>query len=358
MAGSPTRPYSPLIRPTSLSIRSFSPPVALHAFPARHRDLHHHRVADLDPAVPQQLAVRREAVLDALGVVEPVDAEQHFLVLPEIVPQLPGLVDHVRPGVQRLHLGDVDRHRERAGAHHPAVEQDRVVGALRVEQLAGQLGHVVRGLRTLEADQIGAEHPAQQLDPAGELHEQLGRRERHVHEEADQQVGAQLAEHLRHQLQVVVLDPDGRAGLGHLGGGLGEPAVDRAVGLPPAAIEDRLLDGVVVERPERRVGEALVVAAQLVLGQRDRAQPQRADVGERGRRADPAAPAHPGGGGAFEDRVQGAGEPARTAPPLAGPIGSDIVIERETVGDHDQRALAHHRRLPEPVTVLHRQWSI
>ena len=53
-----------------------------------------------------------------------------------------------------------------------------------------------------------------------------GRRERHVQEEADAQVGPELAQQRRDQLQVVVLHPHHRAGLGDLGRRLGEPPVD------------------------------------------------------------------------------------------------------------------------------------
>ena len=61
----------------------------------------------------------------------------------------------------------------------------------------------------LEADEVRAEQALEDLPAPGELLEQLGRRERDVQEEADPQVRAQLAEHLRHQLHLVVLHPDG-----------------------------------------------------------------------------------------------------------------------------------------------------
>ena len=71
--------------------------------------------------------------------------------------------------------------------------------------------------------------------------------------------GRSIAQHLRHQLQLVVLDPHGRAVGGGVGGGLGEAPVDLDVAVPPLAVVDRLDDDVVVERPQRGVGEALVV---------------------------------------------------------------------------------------------------
>ena len=82
--------------------------------------------------------------------------------------------------------------------------------------------------------------------------------ERDVQEEADPQVGPQLAQHLRDQLELVVVHPD-RGVLGRpLGGVLGEAPVDRDVGVPPLAVELRLGDQVVVERPERAAHNATV----------------------------------------------------------------------------------------------------
>ena len=123
----------------------------------------------------------------------------------------------------------------------------------------------------LEADQVGAEQALEDLAAPRQLGEQLGGRERDVEVEADPQVGPLRAQHLRHQLELVVLHPDGRALGRHLGGPVGEALVDPDVGLPPLAVELRLGDEVVVERPERAVGEALVELLHLLRAQRHRA---------------------------------------------------------------------------------------
>ena len=99
----------------------------------------------------------------------------------------------------------------------------------------------------------------------GQLGEQLGRRERDVQVEPDAQVGSQLAQHRRDQLELVVLHPDDGVLGGVLRGRVGEALVDRDVGLPPLAVEGRLGHQVVVERPEGGVGEALVELVVLLL---------------------------------------------------------------------------------------------
>ena len=63
------------------------------------------------------------------------------------------------------------------------------------DPLADQPDEVLGAAGHLEADQVGAEQPFEDLAPPRQLLEQLGRRERDVQEEADAQVGAQLAQH-------------------------------------------------------------------------------------------------------------------------------------------------------------------
>ena len=144
-----------------------------------------------------------------------------------------------------------------------------------------------------------------------------------------------------HELQVVVLHPDHRAGLGDLGGGLGEPLVDPLVRLPPAAVVHRLLDGVVVERPQGGVGEALVVVPDVFRGERDGVHPYAVDVGQRGGGPGASGPADPGGRGVAQEGVQRADQPTGAAPPLAGAVGRHAVVDGEAVGHHHERTLSH-----------------
>ncbi len=166
-----------------------------------------------------------------------------------------------------------------------------------------------------------------------------------MQEEADPQVGAQLAEHRRHQLELVVLHPD-RGALGRdVRRGLREPGVDQAVRLPPAALVGGCLDGVVVERPDRRVGLALVVALQLLGAQRHRVQPDSLQIERFGRGAGAAGPADPGAVMLGEDGVQRGDQPARAASPLPS-LGCAHLVDRQAVRHYDKGATDGHDRPP------------
>ena len=82
--------------------------------------------------------------------------------------------------------------------------------------------------RGLEPDEVGTEHALEDLAPAGEAAEQLGRRERDVQEERDAHVGPPRPQHRGHELQVVVVHPDRGAGRGDGGDLVGEALVDRS----------------------------------------------------------------------------------------------------------------------------------
>lgn len=68
---------------------------------------------------------------------------------------------------------------------------------------------------------------------------------------------------------MIVLHPDGGSVRGATGGFLGEPLVDRDVRVPPRPFERRCHQNVVVERPQRVVGEPLVVLGEVLRGQLD-----------------------------------------------------------------------------------------
>ena len=188
----------------------------------------------------------------------------------------------------------------------------------------------------LEAEEVGAEEALDQPAPPRQLREQLDRREGDVVEPADAHVGAQLAHHLRHQLQLVVVHPHRRALGGDLADRLGEAAVDPLVGDPPVAVERGRHDDVVEDRPQGVVAEALVVLGDLVLGERHRAQVHAVLVeGLRGVTG-VAGPPDPGALPPPHDRLHGGHQPAGAAPPLHAAVGQDHPVDGQAVGGDDQ----------------------
>ena len=177
------------------------------------------------------------------------------------------LADLLGPGSRPRALGqllEAGRRRSRSGTPRPGRSGRRAGRRGRGGSCGRPAGgpggrSSARAAGQLEADQVGAEQPLEDLAPPRQLLEQLGRRERDVQEEADPQVGPQLAQHLRAPAAAGSRAPRPSRPRRPARRPLGEPLVDRDVGVPPLAVELRLGDDVVVERPQRAVGEALVV---------------------------------------------------------------------------------------------------
>ena len=242
-------------------------------------------------------------------------------------------------------LVDVDRDRERRGAHGPLVGQvDQLTVGLVTDPLADEPHEVLGAAGQLEADQVGAEQALEDLAAPGQLLEQLGRREGDVQEEADVEVGPELAQHLRDELELVVVHPDGGALRRPVGGMGGEPPVDGDVGVPPLAVELRLRHRVVVERPEGGVGEPLVEALDLLGRQGDRVE-LHAVVVERLQPALGAArPADPDAVVGPHHRLDRGDQAAGRRPPLRLTVGPGDAVDRQPVGD-DHEVCGHHLTL-------------
>ena len=335
-------------------------PVLLDPLPRRGGDLQEHRVLGIDGAVGHQLAEGADPLRQSLGVVESVDAQEDRLRVTEIGPDLPGPLGRRVGHGQVVHARGVDGDRVRPGDHRPTVGgADPVPAGLVGEPLPHQPDEVLGAAGQLEADQVRAEQSLQDLAAPGQLLEQLGGRERDVQEEADPQVGSQLAQHLRHQLQLVVLDPHLTALVGDPGRRLGEALVDGHVAVPPLAVVGRGSDDVVVERPQRAVREALVVELDVLGRQVDRLELQ-VVVGERldvvvGR----AGPADPGAAVGAHHRLEGGHQTAGGGAPLHRSVGVLEPVDRQPVGHHDEGGLLRrpssrraHRRFTPNRSVL------
>jgi hypothetical protein len=111
-------------------------------------------------AVGDQLAERTQPGVDALGVVEPVDPEEHLARVAELLADLVGRAPHRSERAS----SSKPRCRSRSGTpsrHDPAVGQvDLVAVGLVPDPLADQADEVLRAAGQLEADQVGAEQPS------------------------------------------------------------------------------------------------------------------------------------------------------------------------------------------------------
>ena len=276
----------------------------------------------------EQLLVGLEPVPDALGVVEAVDAEHEHLGIAQARADLAGALHDVRSLGELLEALEVDGDGD-GGRAHPAVaslDGDDVALRADAQQLAAGAHEVARVGLALEAEEVGPEEAVEQLGAPRQLGEELDRREGDVVEPPDAHVGAQLAHEGRHELELVVLHPHAGTFGRHLGDGLGEALVDGLVARPPVTVEGGRHDDVVVDRPQRVVGEALVVVAHLVGRQRHGPQVDAVLVeGLRGL-AGVTGPADPRAGLAAHHGLHGRDEPAGAAAPLdLTGVGDDLV---------------------------------
>ena len=187
------------------------------------------------------------------------------------------------------------------------------------------------------------------LPPPGQLGEDLVAGEGDVVEVADAHVGPQFAEHPGHELQLVVVHPDGRA--------LGRPGraatsanrrLTRTYASHQATVELRRGDDVVIERPERGVGRSPRSSP--------RPRPRQGDADQvhpvRRRTAPARRPPRPASRPRRRRPWRITGSSAVTRPPglvrHSGSPSALVLVHRQPVGDHDKgevtTLVSHHRR--------------
>jgi hypothetical protein len=125
----------------------------------------------------------------------------------------------------------------------------------------------------LESQDAAAKQSFQQFGAPGANAQAFGVRPGDVPEGDDGGAGQAFANQARGQGEVVVLHQHhGIVGFGFLAHGLGEFAIDRFVGGPVVAAEERPHVGQVAQRPQTFVGKAVVVAALFLGGEPHAAQ--------------------------------------------------------------------------------------
>ena len=186
-------------------------------------------------------------------------------------------------------------------------------------------------------------------------------------EEPDREVGPQAAQHLRHQLKLVIVHPHGRAGRAHRFGRGREAPVDLDVGLPPVATIGGWGNDIVVQRPQRLVGEPLVVALHLGGAQRygDDVNPGQLERFELQIRL--TGPANPGAIARPHDRLKRGHQSAGRGVPVLGAVRRGPTVDRQAVRDHNERELAvaagwfaaHETVYPLfPKTLADAEWAV
>ena len=168
----------------------------------------------------------------------------------------------------------------------------------------------------VKADEVGAEETLEDLRPPREDAQHLGGGEGDVEEEADARVGELLPYELRHEEELIVMDPHEVAVGIALHHRVGEALVHPLIGVPPLRGRGDAVEEVMKERPQHGVGEAVVVAAHLGGREVDRDAPQTSKLGVEACslvRADPrhiARPADPQPARTLVRPPEPGGEPA------------------------------------------------
>ena len=210
-------------------------------------------------------------------------------------------------------------------------------GAVGLDQPAGDGDEVLGRHLALEPDEVAGQQSPQHLLAPRQPHVQLLGREGDVEEEPDADVGSQLAQEQGHELEVVVVHPHHGA-FGRLGRRrLGEALVDPDVALPPRRLERRAADGVVVERPQRLVGEPVVELADVVFGQGDRHEPDAVTLERRRRVAGRARPTDPCAAPMVQHRNGGAHQASWARLPVVAVLRP---LNGEAIGHDDQLVAA------------------
>jgi hypothetical protein len=175
---------------------------------------------------------------------------------------------------------DIDADRKRPDMNCPSIPCDLPLGAVdaRVSDelldAIEKIGGVAHGL---EFDQIIPQQASEQelMGPRRQKPQDVRWRKRDVPELMDERRRPHRAHELGDEREVVIMDPHDRApvaSLGFVGNGVGEAQVDRPIAFPERRPKLEVLDEHVAQRPQRAVGEPMVVALDVRIIEPDAAQ--------------------------------------------------------------------------------------
>ena len=294
---------------------------------------------------PEKLLIAEQALLQSLGVVEPVDPDnqrpegsrrRHPVIGP--VPE--------RRVSRRDEAVDVDADRKDAGLH-PLAEGLQPVVRQQFAVHARLRGHIVteqvQPFAGLEADQVIVEHRLNEPPMVRQGHQQLAHRPGRVQEEADPVLHPETPQVPGHGDHVVVVNPEDIVRLDQGSQNLGEPGIGPLIPLAVGPFIGGQVDPVMEQRPQRPVGIAVVVFVDILGLQIDQGD------------GDPRAILHLQRAGEMFDRLAGPAEPQAVVFPqgrrqghgqTAGRACGGVPGRGHAIGNDDQaahRASVHER---------------
>ena len=176
-----------------------------------------------------------------------------------------------------------------------------------------------------------------------------------MQKEAYAEVWPHCPQHLRHQLQLVIVHPNSRSRRGGFGHGSRVPVVDRHVGVPPLPVERRASNRVVVQRPQGGIGKPEVKLLELGIVEGHGTQLDPRVLRRHDHLNTTAWPTDPHNRPACQRRCQCRDQAAGAQIPMHLPVALHPP-DRQPVSHHDQlrsarptarlTATIHHRTLP------------
>ncbi len=198
----------------------------------------------------------------------------------------------------------------------PCLRDRDIVGDRQRQRVAHIGDEIVAVVLGLEADQVVGQHRLDQLAMMRHALDDGSRRPRRVEEEADRLAHAEVAQLRAERQEVIVLHPERGVGLVEAQQRARHEGVDLAIAEIVALRDADQIAARMQRRPQRRIGEAFVIAAVMrgrQIEHRERALPERLDFGERlllQAVAHPAGRADPDRAGVLDDRQQRSRQPA------------------------------------------------
>src|SRR6266571_1136640 len=216
----------------------------------------------------EEPAERLELLRDALRVIEAGNREEE-LRRPEGLAEPRDRADRRRSdrrGGERL---DVDPQGEDVGLDDAVFRGDRPDATLIAETAPHAPDERAHVIVRVEPDEVGAEHASEEIAVPRKETEDVVRRERDMKEESDPSVGGALADHLRHEEQLVVVNPYDVIRAERVNDLVGEAPVHLAVRGPLRRRVARVRREGMEQGPQRPVREPGIEGPRELAGQED-----------------------------------------------------------------------------------------